>query len=415
MIDNNDIRRLKELAKIDEVIANMGISVSRKGRKQVCLCPFHNDHNPSMIVNAEKGTFWCPVCGEKGDAISFVMKLNKMNYIEAVKEIAKMYNVQLNEVSDTQSAEQRKHQEFLEQIRLQREAIVSVSSSYLFQEGKMTYDYLRQRGLNDETLSAFHVGLLPNKSLWSDKAEMLHKSIDAHQLQNRIIIPWYSASNSIVGLSGRIVDERTKGIAQKYLNSSERTGFIKGNHLFGINLALQSIVKERKVYIVEGYTDVMAMHQSGVKNVVAQCGTALTDTQAKMIKRYADEVVLCLDNDAAGLVAMDRAAQKLLPLDLKVEILLAPEGCDPADLLHDKGEEAVKEWSQTQTINLLDMCLDNFRHIPVANPYMRRAALYKLLSYLKLISDDILRSLYIAKCIEVEPMLKEEILKQRLI
>lgn len=279
----------------------------------------------------------------------------------------------------------------------------------------MAYDYLRQRGLNDETLRAFRVGLLPNKSLWNDKAEMLHKSIDAHQLQNRIIIPWYSASNSIVGLSGRIVDERTKGVAQKYLNSSEKAGFIKGNNLFGINLALQSIVKERKVYIVEGYTDVMAMHQSGVKNVVAQCGTAPTDAQAKMIKRYADEVVLCLDNDAAGLVAMDRAAQKLLPLDLKVEILLAPEGCDPADLLHDKGEEAVKVWSQTQTVNLLDMCLDNFRHIPVANPYMRRAALYKLLSYLKLISDDILRSLYIAKCIEVEPMLKEEMLKQRLI
>ncbi|MBQ0022726.1 MAG: DNA primase [Prevotellaceae bacterium] len=408
MIDNQDIERLKSRIRIEDVISKMGFSLTRKGTRHYCLCPFHEDHNPSLIIDTKKNTFYCPVCHTGGDAIRFVMKVEGKSYVEALRYIAGIYGMELRETSSDLSAEQKRQQDFKEMIRTQREAIVSIAHEHLFEEGNEAHAYLRSRGFSDDTLRLFHVGHFPQLSACGRHQEALQKSYDAKQIQGRIVFPWYSASNALVGLAGRVVDVRTKGVQLKYVNSSEKSGFVKGLNLFGINLATRAMARERKVFVVEGYTDAMAMHQSGIENVVAQCGTAMTDAQASILARYADEVVLCLDNDSAGIRAMDMAALKLLPLGVRVEILLAPDGCDPADLLHSNGEDAVLRWSQTDTHSLLDICLDRFRQASVLNPYHRRAALSKLISYLSLIKDSILRNMYIEKCVDVCPWLKAE-------
>ncbi|MBQ0047644.1 MAG: DNA primase [Prevotellaceae bacterium] len=408
MIDNQDIERLKSRIRIEDVISKMGFSLTRKGTRHYCLCPFHQDHTPSLIIDTTKNNFYCPVCHTSGDAIRFVMKVDGKSYPDALRFIADIYGIELHEVSSDLSAEQKRQQDFKDMIRSQRETIVSMANENLFTEGNEAHSYLRSRGFNNDTLRLYRVGHFPMLSACGTQKDVLQKSYDAKLLQGRIVFPWYSASNALVGLAGRVIDVRTKGVELKYVNSSEKSGFVKGFNLFGINLAIRSMVKEKKVYVVEGYTDAMAMHQSGIENVVAQCGTALTDTQATILARHADEVVLCLDNDAAGIKAMDMAALKLLPLGVRVEILLAPNGCDPADLLHDKGEDAVLRWSQTETHNLLDICLDRFRQASVLDPYRRRAALNKLISYLALVKDSILCKFYIEKCIEVCPWLKKE-------
>lgn len=407
-IDNQDIERLKSRIRIEDVISKMGFSITRKGTRHYCLCPFHEDHNPSLCIDTQKNTFYCPVCHTGGDAIRFVILVEGKSYVEALRFIADIYGIELREVSSNLSTEQKRQQDFKDKIRTQRETIVNIATEKLFAEEDEAYAYLRSRGFSDNTLRQFRIGHFPAAERWGDKTAILQKSYDAKLMQGRILFPWYSASNALVGLAGRVVDVRTKGVELKYVNSSEKSGFVKGNNLFGINLAIRSMARERTVYVVEGYTDAMAMHQSGIENVVAQCGTALTDTQATILSRHADEVVLCLDNDAAGIKAMDMAALKLLPLGVRVEILLAPDGCDPADLLHDKGEDAVLRWSQTDTHNLLDICLDRFRQASLLDPYRRRAALNKLISYLALVKDSILRKMYIDKCIEVCPWLKRE-------
>lgn len=413
MFDPNDINKLKERMDIAEVISSVGITLNKKGRRLTGLCPFHNDHTPSLIVDPAKQTFFCPVCNEHGDAITFIMKANHLSYVEALKYIANIYSFELRETTSSLSNEEKRKREYYEHIRIEREAMAELASHTLFTTDNAAYQYLHSRGFTDETLKRFNIGYFPCKEQWGDAATLIHKSREAYQLQNRILFPWYSASNSIIGLSGRVIDEHTKGVAQKYINSSEKTGFIKGNNFYGINLAMRHISQTRRVVLVDGYTDAMAMHQSGVENVLAQNGTALTDAQARTLSRIADEVILCLDNDSAGIVAIDRAAQKLLPLDLKVEVLLAPAGSDPADLLHSQGEQAVLDWSQTETRNILDIALDNFTRSSVLNPYLRRSALSKLLTYLSLIHDPILHAFYIDKCLTVCKYLKEEDLRIR--
>lgn len=408
MLNNQDIEALKSRMRIEKVIGGMGISLTQKGARFYCRCPFHDDHHPSLIVDTQKNTFYCPVCHTGGDAIRFVMKMEGKTYPEALRRIAAIHGLELRETEANLSIEQRKQHDFHELIRTQRERIVSIASERLFSENDEAYAYLHSRGFSDETLHKYKVGHFPTLAECGSHQADLQRSNDAKQMEGRIVFPWYSASNSLVGLAGRVIDTRTKGVEMKYVNSSEKSGFVKGFHLFGINLAIRSIVKEKKIYVVEGYTDAMAMHQSGVENVVAQCGTALTDTQASILARHADVVVLCLDNDMAGIKAMDMAALKLLPLGVRVETLLAPEGSDPADLLRDQGEEAVKRWSQTDTHNILDISLERFRATPVTEPYQRRAALSKLISYLSLVKDNILRNMYIEKCIHICPWLEKE-------
>lgn len=414
MIDNNEINQLKERIRIEDVVSDLGISLIKKGRRLYCLCPFHDDHNPSMIISTDRNTYYCPVCNEHGSAINLLMKHGNLTYIEALKRIAPLYDMELHEVANDISTDQKRRQEYFEQIRLQRERVVKVASDILFAGDNVAYKYLRERGFTDDTLRQFNVGYLAEGDELVENDELIKKCYDARIMKGRIIFPWYSVSNIVVGLSGRVMDVRTKGLTKKYINSSEKSGFVKGSNLYGLNLAIHSIVKEKRVYVVEGYTDVMAMHQSGVENVVALNGTALTDAQSTLLKRYADEVVLCLDNDAAGLVAMDLAAQKLLPLDLKVEILYASEGCDPADMLLEYGEKAILDWSKTETRNILDICLEHFVQASVTNPYLRRTTLKKLLSYLSFIKDPILRAFYIEKCLAVCPYLKEQNLTELL-
>lgn len=414
MIDNNEILRLKERIRIEDVLSHLGISLTKKGRRLYCLCPFHDDHHPSLSIDTEKNFYYCPVCHEHGDGVTLMMKVNNLSYIDALKQIASIYGMQLHEVTDDISIAQKKHQDFMEQIRMQREAIVKAAAEHMFSPENPAYTYLHNRGFSDDTLRAYCVGHYSPIDSETETDGLFHKSYDARQMAGRIVFPWYSTSNMIVGLSGRVLDERTKGVAAKYVNSSEKSGFIKGNYLYGLNLAIRSITKEKRVYVVEGYTDVMAMHQAGVENVVAVCGTALTDAQARLLKRYADEVVLCLDNDVAGIKAMDLAAQKLLPLDVKVEILHASPGGDPADMLLTQGEQAILDWTHNDTHNLLDICLDNFLQASVMNPYTRRSYLHKLLSYLSKICDPILRAFYIEKCLKVSPYLKEQDLQKLL-
>lgn len=396
MINPADIERLKQQIRIEDVVEHEGIILKKKGAQSVGLCAFHDDHHPSMIVYGGRNQFYCPVCNEHGDAIAFIMKLKGISYIEALIYIAGIYNMELHEVQSAVSDSELRRAEWL---RTMRNEIVALSVESLHAKENKAYKYMASRGFTNETLAAYHVGYLPPCNEWRNEHARLQQFNEAKSMENRIIFPWYGNSNQLVALAGRVLNPATKGVEKKYVNSS----FSKGNYFFGWSQAINMMRKTEAVFIVEGYTDVMAMYQSGVTNAIAQCGTALTDSHAYILASNVKKVILCLDNDEAGIMAMERAAHKLLPYNLQVELLFSSEGKDPADMMYEHGEEYVNEWSRHDTVNILDFCINKIRMTPITQTFILNARIHQLLNYLSLIHDDILRGLYFAKCNEIIP------------
>lgn len=403
MINQTDIEHLKQLIRIEEVVKNEGITLSKNGTQLKGLCPFHDDHHPSMIVNRDRNQFYCPVCKEHGDTITFIKKLKGLNYIQALKYIAPLYNVELHEEQTSEVNRDFRREEW---FRSMRTSLLNLSVKKLMEKDNEAYSYLKSRGFTDQTLTNFQIGFLPSSSEWGNENEHLTQFHEEKNLENRIIFPWFTNTGQLLALAGRVLNPETKGVEKKYWNSS----FPKGNYFYGWNFAVASMRKTETVYIVEGYTDVMAMHQSGVTNTIALCGTALTDKHAYLLASTVKKVILCLDNDSAGTMAMDNAAYTLLPKNLQVEMLLCTEGNDPADMLHNYGEEYVNEWSQSETTNILDICIGRIQSTDILNTFILNARIRQLIEFLSLISDDILRGLYLAKVNSLIPTLSLEML-----
>lgn len=319
------------------------VNLKKAGTNHKGVCPFHNEKTPSFVVSEDKQIFTCFGCGVSGDVISFVEKYYNLSFQEAVEKLAAEYNIELK------SGEFRneKKKDGLYNIN-------KMSARFFFNHIKTNnnpaYKYVRSRGISDETIIKFGIGYAPDN--WDEFVEYMRKAgIDDKEIielglaaekngkvyskfKNRLMFPIINTRGKVIGFGGRVLDD---GIP-KYLNSPESIIFKKKNNLFGINLTRQEIGKENQAILVEGYMDVISLYQNGIRNTVASLGTALTENQAMMIKRYTNNIVIAYDSDEAGKNAAMRAIEIFLPLNFKVKVLKLDEGKDPDEYIKKHGK-----------------------------------------------------------------------------
>lgn len=352
MIPRETVSRIFETAKIEEVVGRY-VTLKRRGANLIGLCPFHNEKTGSFNVSPSKGIFKCFGCSKAGNAIGFIMEIEQCSYVEALKTVASMYNIQVEErqLSDEDKQKQDDRESML---------VVNDFANKWFQEqltqtpegSAIALSYLRQRGLRDDIIKLFQIGYAPEKTkFWEVAKKAGHnekyllndaanppyvgtgicaKSQDGRlydRFRGRVIFPFISVSGKIVGFAGRILVQNDK--AGKYVNSPTSLIYEKHNELFGLYQAKQEISRNDACYLVEGQMDVIQLVQSGIKNVVASGGTALTYQQIRLIHRFTENINLLYDGDKAGIKAAMRGIDMMLEEGLNVRIILLPDGEDP--------------------------------------------------------------------------------------
>lgn len=415
MITKDIIERVKDSANIVEVVSEY-ISLKKQGVYYVGLCPFHEDHHPSMKVSPNRGTYHCYSCDAKGDAIKFVQEKENVSFPEAVRRLANKYGISIP--SEEKSEEERKHDRLITNLY---KTNAWVAKFYIYALAKSADDsavkqYIRMRGISDEILAKFHIGYSPadtslfakaykEAGLYFNNAKILGlgyvgRGFVKDRYADRIIFPWLNGAGKVVGFGARKLDERTRGVDQKYINSQESEIFHKKSELYGLYQAKSAILKAGKVYMVEGYTDVLAFHQAGIENVVANSGTALTQLQVMLLARFCKTVTLIYDSDEAGLRATLRAIPMLLKAGMSVQILRLPEGEDPDSFVHNTTPANVQQTLDNSEQNFL-----NFMHSAlvkdVTDPDLRSSGVKEMLKVIAVIPSSITQESYIQECSRV--------------
>lgn len=429
MIDKATEERIKSAVDIVDIIGEH-VQLKKKGASYVGLCPFHDDHSPSFYVSPSRSTWHCFVCDEGGGAITFLMKKLTLTYPEALKHLAAKYSVPIPE-------QYLPKEEWIKQK--ETEAILSVNeASMLYYESCLAstdesagLKYFHGRGFTEEAMKAYHVGYSPVKSdiiasikeknlemkyLMPSDSDITFKSGKILHVENgvgtisqingrfqdsfsgRVIFPWLNANGQVVAFGGRKLDEATKGVEMKYRNSPESLVYRKSHELWGLYQAKSAITRANEAYIVEGYTDVMMLHQTGIKNVVSCAGTALSPTQAHLLHRFCTNVTLMFDGDDAGLNAAIHNIDPLLQEGMNVKVIVLSDNEDPDNLAKRLATtEALKTYLQSNTIDFLDFYtfynINKETDIPT-----KAAAITDLLNLIGNIPDKTTRSLYLAEC-----------------
>lgn len=415
MIDRLTIERIKDRADIVDVVSEF-VSLKKVGVNYRGLCPFHNDHTPSFYVSPTRRTCHCFVCGEGGDSVGFIMKHEQLTYPDALRWLANRYHIQIEERELTE--QQRKEQTDREAMFIVNEWAAKYFKDILHNDidGRaIGMQYFRQRGVRDDIIEKFQLGFcLSNRHAMSDEAlkqgyqkEYLIKTGLAYEsdkkgdlidrFSGRVMFPWIGVSGKVTAFGGRVLDSRTKGVSQKYVNSPDSDIYHKDHELYGIFQAKKAIAKENRVYMVEGYTDVISMHQCGIENVVANSGTALSEHQIHLLHRFTQNIVLLYDGDEAGIKAALRGTDMLLKEGMNVKVMLLPDGDDPdsfarkhtADEFRDYIKEHQTDFIEFKTKVLLQGATD---------PRERSEAISSIIESISVIGDPIVRATYIQDC-----------------
>ena len=347
MIDRATVDRILEAANIVEVVGEF-VSLRKAGVNYKGLCPFHDDTTPSFIVSPAKNICHCFACGKGGTPVGFIMEHEQMTYPEALRWLARKYNIEIRERE--LSAEEKQQESDRESMFIVNEWAKNYFHDILKndRDGQaIGMQYFRSRGIRDDIIEKFQLGYAPqSRSALSTAAkkagyqeEFLLKTGLCYRRENdgslvdryagRVIFPWFTMSGKVVAFGGRLLDSRTKGVQQKYVNSPDSDIYHKEQQLYGLYQAKKQIAKDDCVYMVEGYTDVIAMHQCGIENVVANSGTALSSYQIKILRRFTQNIVLLYDGDEAGIHAALRGTDMLLAEGMNVKVLVLPDGDDP--------------------------------------------------------------------------------------
>lgn len=414
MIDRATVERIKDTANIVDVVSEF-VTLRKSGANYKGLCPFHNEKTPSFIVSPARGTCHCFGCGKGGNAIGFIMEHEQMNYPEALRWLARKYHIEIHEREMTD--EERREQSERESMFIVNEWAAGYFSDLLHNhpDGQaIGMQYFRSRGFRDDIIRKFQLGYdLPDRTLLSRTAigkgyqeEFLLKTgicyktdrgdlIDRYS--GRVIFPWIGLNGKVVGFGGRVLDSRTKGVNQKYVNSPASEIYQKDRELYGIYQAKKAIAKEDWVYMVEGYTDVISMHQCGVENVVANSGTALSMHQIHILHRFTSNITLLYDGDAAGIHAAFRGMDMLLSEGMNVKILLLPDGDDPDSFARKHSADDFKTYIDKHQVDFIqfktDMMVSN-----VTDPFKRSEGINSIISSIAVVPNQILRDTYVQDC-----------------
>ena len=414
MIDRLTIERIKEAADIVDVVSEF-VSLKRSGSNYKGLCPFHNDRTPSFYVSPTRGTCHCFTCGEGGDSVGFLMKHEQLTYPEALRWLANRYGIEIEEKQLTD--EQRKQQTEREGMFIANNWAADYYTDILHNDvdGRAVgMQYFRQRGFRDDIINKFRLGFSP-----ADRYAMPRKAKEkgynlnfleqtglcykdnkgelVDRFSGRAMFPWISVSGNVVAFGGRVLDQRTKGVNQKYVNSPDSPIYHKDHELYGIYQAKKAIGKEDFVFMVEGYTDVISMHQCGIENVVANSGTALSVHQIHLLHRFTSNIVLLYDGDDAGIHAALRGTDMLLAEGMNVKVLLLPDGDDPDSFARKHTADDFRKYVEEHQTDFIEFKTRVLLQ-GVTDPIKRSEAINSIVKSVSMITDPIVRATYIKEC-----------------
>lgn len=414
MIDHATIERIKDAANIVEVVSEF-VTLRKSGSNYKGLCPFHDEKTPSFYVSPARGTCHCFGCGKGGNPVGFIMEHEQMTYPEALRWLARKYHIEIKEreLSDNEKREQSERESMF---------IVNEWAASYFQH--LMHDtadgvaigmqYFRSRGFRDDIVSKFQLGYddtdrraLAQEALRKGyKEDFLLKTgicykndrgelIDRYA--GRVIFPWIGISGKVVGFGGRLLDSRTKGVNQKYVNSPDSEIYHKDRELYGIYQAKKAIAKEDRVYMVEGYTDVISMHQCGIENVVANSGTALSVHQIHILHRFTSNITLLYDGDAAGIHAALRGTDMLLSEGMNLKVLLLPDGDDPDSFARKHSADEFRKYIEEHQTDFIEFKTDLLLR-GERDPLKRSEAINSVVRSISFVTNPILRDTYLHDC-----------------
>ena len=414
MIDRATVERIKDAANIVEVVSEF-VTLRRSGANYKGLCPFHNEKTPSFYVSPARGTCHCFGCGKGGTPIGFIMEHEQMTYPEALRWLAQKYHIEIRERELTD--EEKREQSERESMFIVNEWAADYFNNLLHDDPDgiaLGMQYFRSRGFRDDIIKKFRLGYDLNdrhalantaRSKGYNEDFLLKTGIcyrnDRGELidryAGRVMFPWIGVSGKVVGFGGRLLDARTKGVNQKYVNSPDSEIYHKDRELYGIYQAKKAIAKDDRVYMVEGYTDVISMHQCGIENVVANSGTALSLHQIHMLHRFTSNITLLYDGDAAGIHAALRGTDMLLSEGMNLKVLLLPDGDDPDSFARKHTAADFKQYIKEHQTDFMEFKTDLLLK-GVRDPLKRSEAINSIVKSISLVQNQILRDTYLHDC-----------------
>ena len=412
MISQDTIASIFDSARVEEVVGDY-VTLKKRGVNLIGNCPFHDEKSPSFTVSSTKGIYKCFGCGKAGNSVNFMMDHEQMTYPEALRYLANKYNIEIEEKE--QSPEQMQAQSSRESLQIVNSYAQKFFSNQLLNsdEGKsIALSYFKERGYSIETIEKFHLGYNPSK--WDSftssaikegyKEEYLLKagltkgepSKRFDFFKGRVMFPIHNITGRVIAFGGRILTNDKK--TAKYFNSPETELYNKSKVLYGLYFAKKDIVKLDNCLLVEGYTDVISMHQRGIENVVSSSGTSLTADQIKLIKRYTPNITILFDGDVAGIKASFRGIDMILKEGLNVKVVLFPDGEDPDSFAKKMSKPEIDDFISTNSKDFIrfksDLLLDDAKNDPI-----KKAELVKeILSTVSVITDEVKRSIYMSEC-----------------
>ena len=412
MIPQETVNRILDAAQIVDVVGDF-VTLKKRGANHIACCPFHNEKTPSFSVSASKGIYKCFGCGKSGTAVGFVMEHENMTYTEALRYLAKKYHIEV--VEKEESAE-----EIAKRQRSESLFLVSEYAGKFFQESLKTpegqaiaYQYFRSRGLEDETIAKYGLGWSPvNRRALSEAARaagykeefLVETGVSikyddgrlVDRFYDRVIFPIHSVNGRIIAFGGRTL--KTDKSVAKYVNSPETEIYVKSRSLYGIYFAKNEISRQDKCILVEGYLDVLSMHQLGIKNVVASSGTSLTVEQIRMIRRFTSNVTIIYDGDGAGIKAALRGIGLVLKEGLNVKIVLLPDGMDPDDFARRHTLDQVQDYIAQNEQDFIGFKTDLLLGEAGGDPLKKANLINDVADTIALIPDAVIRAVYVKTC-----------------
>lgn len=434
MIDQPTIDRILDATQIVDIVSDF-VTLRKRGVNYVGLCPFHDDKTPSFYVSPSKGLCKCFSCGKGGNAVHFIMEHEQMSYPEALKYLAKKYGIEIKEreLSSEEKLMQSKRESLFIVNNFARDYFQNILKNHV--DGRsIGMAYFRNRGFRDDIIEKFQLGYcteshdaMAQEAIKKGfKKEYLVKTglcyeTDDHRLRDRfwgrVIFPVHTLSGKVVAFGGRVLSSATKGVKVKYVNSPESEIYHKSNELYGIYFAKQAIVKQDRCFLVEGYTDVISMHQSGVENVVASSGTALTPGQIKLIHRFTNNITVLYDGDVAGIKASLRGIDMLLEEGMNIKVCLLPDGEDPDSFARKHNATEFQKFIQDNETDFIRFKTNLLLEDAGKDPIKRAELIGNLVQSISIIPEAIVRDVYIKECSQLlrveDKLLVSEVAKRR--
>jgi len=412
MIDQATVERIIDAADVVEVVQDF-VSLKRRGVNFIGNCPFHSEKTPSFTVSPSKQIYKCFGCGKGGNSVNFIMEHEHLNYIEALKHLAKKFHIDV--VDEEESPELAAQRNRRESMMIVSSFAAEYFSNYLFNENEgrnIGLSYFRERGFRDDIIKSFQLGYCPDqKDMFTQAAQKQGYKMEfleetglsikrdewiRDRFGGRVIFPFHNLAGRVIAFGGRVL--KTDPKVAKYLNSPESEIYHKSKVLYGIFHAKNSISRNDKCYLVEGYTDVLSMHQSGIENVVASSGTSLTVDQIKLIKRFTTNITIIYDGDQAGIKASIRGIDMVLEEGVNVKVVPLPEGEDPDTFARSMNASSLLEYIASHETDFIrfktQLLLKDTENDPVA----RARLINDIVKSISVIPDTITRSVYIREC-----------------